>query len=167
MRSSSSKNTEVKEHTPRSCKVATPELLARTMVESLGDNSKDLWLDPCVGQGAFLQALDKLGVPPERIVAVDLEEVKDPRDTVAQTFRGIDSLDWFTRTHYRFSKIVANPPYLAINKLPSFLQDSALRVRDQDGNCVPLGANYWYAFLCASLPLLQPSGSLCFVLPAA
>ncbi|MGA2657098.1 MAG: hypothetical protein ABSH34_06220 [Verrucomicrobiota bacterium] len=32
---------------------------------------------------------------------------------------------------------------------------------------VPLGANYWYAFLCASLHLLKLEGSLAFVLPAA
>ena len=32
---------------------------------------------------------------------------------------------------------------------------------------MPLKANYWFAFLCASLSVLRKGGSLCFVLPAS
>jgi adenine-specific DNA-methyltransferase len=40
-------------------------------------------------------------------------------------------------------------------------------VVDPDGQRVRLGANYWFAFLCASLKLLKPGGSMGFILPAA
>jgi hypothetical protein len=56
---------------------------------------------------------------------------------------------------------------LSIERLPAKLQSSALSVCTPGGAKVTLGANCWYAFVCASLSLLKPGGSLAFVLPAA
>ena len=58
---------------PRSCKVYTTANLARAMVAAIGDEVDARWLDPCVGNGAFFQALTDLGVGSARIRAIDLE----------------------------------------------------------------------------------------------
>lgn len=137
------------------------------MVHSLGDDLNDLWLDPCVGSGTFLQALSSLGVERTRIVALDLEKKCESTDSLAGTKRGIDFLKWAAVTSSRFDKIIANPPYVAISKLPLGLQRSARRILRTDEAQVPLRANYWSAFLCASIRLLNPGGSLSFVLPAS
>lgn len=137
------------------------------MVRALGDNPTDLWLDPCCGKGPFLTELSALGVPPDRIVAIDLESEPGPADKLACASRGIDFLKWSKQTYLRFDKIVANPPYVALSKLDARLQQNALSIIAFNGIRINKLCNYWYAFLCASISLLRAGGSLCFVLPAA
>ncbi len=152
---------------PESCTVCTPAPLANALVRALRDEPTSLWLEPCVGGGAFLRALSDLGVKSTQIVAVDLEPTPRTEDALARTTRGIDFLAWSRTSSSTFDKIVANPPYVAIAKLDPVLRQSALAVSTPNGGLVPRGSNYWYAFLCASLKLLRPGGDLGFVLPAA
>ena len=153
--------------TPESCTVCTPAPLADAVVRALGHNPAALWLEPCVGKGAFLRALSDLGADSSQIVALDIAPTPTAQDALAQTLRGVDFLAWSRTTTRRFDKIVANPPYVAIGKVDPVLQQSALAVSTPGGCFVPRGANYWCAFLCASLGLLRPGGDLGFVLPAA
>jgi adenine-specific DNA-methyltransferase len=152
---------------PESCAVPTPPPLASALVRALGQEPASTWLEPCVGNGAFLRALSDLGVDSSQIVAVDIEPTPTAQDALAQTLRGVDFLAWSRTTTRRFDKIVANPPYVPIGKVDPVLQQSALAVATPDGHFVPRGSNYWCAFLCASLALLRPGGDLGFVLPAA
>jgi adenine-specific DNA-methyltransferase len=152
---------------PLSCKVYTPVPLARALVGALGDGESAKWLEPSVGLGAFLQALTDLGIPPDRITAVDLETTACPTDRLANTERGTDFLDWSRQTSIRFDRIVGNPPYVAIRNLSTRLQASALMTTNLFGGGVPKGANLWVAFLFASLGVLKTGGALGFVLPAS
>ena len=152
---------------PHSCKVATPSPLAVAMVKTLGIRPGESWLDPCVGGGIFARSLHSEGVPTDRIFGLDLEPEPMVHDGLAQVTWGQDYLNWAQSTVDRFDNIIGNPPYLAISRLPDTLQRSALGVTAPGGGYVPRGANYWYAFLCASLRLLRRGGSLCFVLPSA
>jgi adenine-specific DNA-methyltransferase len=147
--------------------VYTPRPLADAIVHALGDDGRAKWLEPCVGGGVFLQALSNLGVPAERIRGLDVEIASEPFDSFARTIRGRDFLSWSLKTRERFRRVVANPPFLALNRLPADVQRAALTVRMPGGGTVPLGANCWLAFLCASISLLERNGSLGFVLPAA
>jgi len=151
---------------PESGTVYTPEQLAKALVVALLPEADQTWLDPCVGAGAFLQALERK-VPLESITALDLETRVSMSDTLARVERGRDFLEWAQETPESFDRIVANPPYVALSKVPSPLRERALSVLDPEGQPVRLGANYWFAFLCASLKLLKPGGSLGFILPAA
>jgi len=150
-----------------SCIVETPPGLATAMVNALGDSRDARWLDPCVGEGVFVRALAESGVPSRRITAVDLEKEPSPSDVLATTVRGTDFVAWSLRTDIRFDRIVANPPYLSLDRLRGRLKEAALRITAPGGIRVRPGSNYWYVFLCASLQLLKPGGSICFVLPAA
>lgn len=152
---------------PPSCNVYTPAVLAQAMVRALGDVPDARWLEPCVGKGAFLNALARHQVDATRIVGLDLCRSPEPADVYAVVHRGVDFLRWATSTLERFDRVVANPPYVALSKVPRSIQCAALRVRTPDGTPIGLGGNCWNAFLCASLGLLNEGGSIAFVLPAA
>jgi hypothetical protein len=137
------------------------------MVRAMADKPGALWLEPCIGSGVFLEALREAGVSADRIRGVDLESEAATNDWLAKTIRGVDFLKWAKKTNERFDRIVGNPPFLAIRGLSYMLRKSALASPTPDGFGVPGKANCWYAFLCASLTLLKPSGSIAFVLPAA
>ncbi len=152
---------------PRSCVVYTPGPLATAIARALGDNRTAQWLEPCVGEGVFLESLSALGISKNRIRALDLDRTVGEFDCRARTLRGREFFRWSQTTRERFSRIIANPPYLAINRLPTDIQAAALSVKIPGVGRVPLGSNCWLAFLCASLRLLHPGGSLGFLLPAA
>jgi len=151
---------------PPECKVYTPPELAGAMVSSLSPQSDQNWLDPCIGPGAFVQKLKSSGVPKHRIYGIDIDPCTGPADRWATTVRGVDFFVWSGASGRRFSKIIANPPYVAARKLHPTLQKSMLEVDPKDV-AYSRRSNYWCAFLAASLRLLEPGGDLAFVLPAA
>lgn len=152
---------------PVSCKVYTPSDLAEAIVRALGDEPQASWLEPSHGAGVFVEAIARLGVRQERIVAVDLDPAISAADSLATTFRGVDFLRWASETERRFDRIVGNPPFISIKQLPPSLQKSAASVADLDGRPIGRGANVWYSFVLASLRLLKRGGCLAFVLPSA
>lgn len=152
---------------PRSCKVYTPAPLAGAMVLALEDGLPGVWLEPCVGKGAFLTALAKNGVTSDQIVAIDLDETPSDNDTLARTSRGEEFLAWSLRTNSRFDRIVGNPPYANLDQVDPLIKRAALALKLPDGNPIGSGSNCWVAFVCASVKLLRFGGSLSFVLPAA
>jgi adenine-specific DNA-methyltransferase len=152
---------------PASCLVYTPALIADAMVKALDPHAEDRWLEPCVGKGALLEALAKAGVKPRQITGVDLRCAKEPSDKLARVERGVEFLNWSQSTSKRFDKIIANPPYVAIERLQKSVRATACEIRAFDYAEVTAAGNSWYAFLCAAMNLLRQNGSLCFLLPAA
>lgn len=152
---------------PPSCVVYTPRSLADAMVKAIGDEPGAEWLDPCAGKGVFLEALSVLGVPRNRIRSLDAASDPEPQDQLGRSIRPQEFLSWSLETNERFSRIVANPPYVALSRLTKTVQEAATRIPLPDGSRVPLHANCWFAFLAACIRLLRPNGRLCFVLPAA
>jgi adenine-specific DNA-methyltransferase len=152
---------------PQECKVYTPQLLAEAMVRAINPQPDDLWLDPCMGPGAFISALRNNGLTKKRIVGVDIDACPSAEDEAATTVRGVDFFDWCASTKRRFTKVVANPPYVALCKLGADLQQSVQQFHDSEDPTFALRSNYWCAFLSACVGLLKPHGSLAFVLPAA
>lgn len=136
---------------PKSCKVYTPLSLAQALVNALGDEPTARWLEPAHGHGVFLRALRNIGVPKTRIKAIDLERKTSPEDALARTSRGTDFLKWYRLTLERFDRIVGNPPYVSISRLPLALQKAAASVLDLNGKPIGKGANAWYAFVLVSL----------------
>ena len=155
------------ERGPSSANVYTPSRLAKAIVAAITPDAQGHWLEPCVGDGSLVRAIASAGVPRDRITGVDLESTQAPSDSMAQVVRGVDFVAWVNGTDRRFDYVVANPPYVSIGRLPSGLKKTALEVVMPNGRPVPLGANYWCAFLCQALNLLRPGASLAFILPAA
>jgi len=149
------------------CKIYTAFPLALGIAKALGDPTRGRWLEPSHGQGVFLQALAELGVPADRIRAIDLDSDSCTNDDLARTIRGIDFLQWSLSTEERFNRIVGNPPYIAISQLAGKLRKTAACVEDFNG--LPIGScsNMWHAFVLCAIRLLREGGSLGFVLPSA
>lgn len=138
------------------------------MVGAIPDSPGASWLDPCVGDGAFVTALAAAGVPARRITAVDLLPRPSPSDALARTRRGVDFVRWAADAPARFDRVVLNPPYIPLSRLGhNGVRSAALELRFPDGSALSLTANYWCAFLLASLRVIRPGGALCAVLPAA
>lgn len=152
---------------PDSCKVQTPSDLALAIVTAVGDSPTANWLEPSHGKGHFVRAISGMGVPKDRLIAIDLDPVPGPADDCAQTERGVDFLRWCNDTDFRFDRIVGNPPYVSIKHLKPSLRKSAAGVIDFDGGPIGLSSNTWYAFVLSSIRLLRKGGTLAFVLPSA
>lgn len=152
---------------PPSCKVYTPDALAKAVINALGDEEGVRWLEPCAGHGAFLSALAMRGIPKSRITALDLEAAVPTHLGHARVSTNIDFLQWATETRERFDRIICNPPYVSINRLASPLRDRATGEKYPDGTPIRATANYWCAFLCAALRVMRDGASLGFILPAA
>jgi adenine-specific DNA-methyltransferase len=126
------------------------------------------WLEPCMGRGVFLTALAAAGIPPEEILAIDLDGEPCDEDSLGVVIREVDFLSWSQSTQDRFDRIVGNPPFVPLSRLDPALQSASgtIRVPGSD-RTVPLNSNLWFAFLCGCLHLLRPGGSIAFILPAA
>lgn len=152
---------------PTSCKVYTPKLLAKAMVEAIADGFNQRWLEPSCGTGSFIEALRQLGVTRNKIVGVDLDRQEANADRLANVTRGNDFLAWSETRKGKFDCVVGNPPYLAIRTLPTSLKNVASSIRDLDGHPVGDRSNTWYPFLVRSVEMLRNGGNLAFILPAA
>lgn len=152
---------------PTSCVVQTPQLLANAMIKALGKAGGDKWLEPCVGKGALLKALSEFGISKRKIFGLDVDSHPQPNDRFGKILRGTEFLQWSLLTALRFDKIVANPPYVAIERLHPSIREAAVKVSLSDEIKTTANGNAWYAFLCAAIRLLSNDGSLCFLLPAA
>ena len=155
------------EHVPQSATVYTPPELAVAMVAAARGRPGALWLDPCVGDGAFVAQIAARGVPAEQIVAVDIAPGPGAVDNLALTVRETDFLEWATENRASIDHVVMNPPYAALGRIQGKLLERALDVRMFDGDCLPLKANYWAAFLLTAVECVREGGSLVAVLPAA
>jgi len=152
---------------PESCKIYTPPDLASAMVAAIATRDRSTtWLEPCVGKGAFLVALNAIGVVPQQITALDLDPIQEDTDQLARTLRPCDFFEFATKSTQRFDRIVANPPYLRTRMYDPELQRradtlSALAASDAKAR------NAWLLFLAGSIHLLKEGGAIAFVLPAA
>lgn len=147
--------------------VFTPEVLANAITGVLGTSDSDKWLEPCVGNGSFLQAISNLGGRPEQITGIDLDDTIHENDALGSVTRGIDFVSWASVTSERFSKIVCNPPYISLSKLSEELQAAATSIGCEGLPVIRKRANYWCSFLYAALSVLEPGGSMVFILPAS
>jgi len=120
-----------------------------------------------MGPGAFIAPLRQRGISKSQIVGIDIDTAVGIEDGAATTLRGIDFFQWCALSQQRFTKIVANPPYVAIRKLHPELQQSLQKFGGSADGSFALNSNYWCAFLSASMRVLEENGSLSFVLPAA
>jgi adenine-specific DNA-methyltransferase len=152
---------------PSSSTVSTPEILAAAMVGAAGGGPGLAWLDPCVGDGAFIAAMSQAGVLPERIRALDISLAPAQHDSLARTERGVDFIDWAARHPASVDRLVMNPPYVALNRLRGALLARAIQLELSNGSRLPLRANYWCAFILCGIRCLRPGGTMVAVLPAA
>lgn len=152
---------------PASSTVYTPQALARAMVEAASDKQGCVWLDPCLGDGAFVAEIAALGVSKDRIIALDISVNRSRTDAMALTERGIDFIAWAKGQSSTVDRIVMNPPYVGLSKVKGSPLEQALKVSIPHGDALTRRFNYWCAFILRAIECLRPGGHLVAVLPAA
>lgn len=151
---------------PSSATVPTPKSLAAAMVGALDDTDGAIWLDPCVGDGAFLEAMAARGIPAERTRGVELSVYRNVSSQALVNWE-VDFLGWALDNPAIVDRIVMNPPYLALSRVRGPLLAAVGRFARYGGSSFPMTANYWSVFVRAALKCLRQHGQLTAVLPAA
>ncbi|MEQ1932780.1 MAG: hypothetical protein ABL962_02715 [Fimbriimonadaceae bacterium] len=146
---------------PQSCIVETPATLAEAIVSAV-KMDEACWMDPCVGLGAFTDAIVALSVNP-KIHAIDIRPI--PNKTSGAQYVVADYMEAIP-VACKPNIIVANPPYVPISRLATDLANRALSI-EYEGLRVGGMSSYWLPFLLQSLNTLQKGGNLGFVLPAS
>lgn len=159
----------MKSAVPTTSTVYTPERLAAAMVKAVARPARpsDIWLDPCVGDGAFVREISGLGIPRLRILARDLSLLCSSADALATTTRGTDTVAWASAEGACCDRIVMNPPYVPIAKLGTSVRPAARHWPHGGRDALSPRANYWCSFVLAAIRLLRLDGALCVVLPAS
>ncbi len=140
--------------------------LAEAMVSAIHCARDAEWLDPCVGPGAFIEALRARKVQKDRIVALDLDIAPGKFDSFARR-HGASIFPLVAFDNRAFRQDHRDPPYVPIERLSRVLQKPILSLNGHDSGSFRLSSNYWCAFLAGSLRVLKNGGDLAFVLPAA
>ena len=147
----------------------TPPDAIRFMIEYLKSEQQDFSnvLEPSAGDGRFLPLLQQCA---EHITAIELFQEKV--DQMCQEY-GRDSctivkdnfLNFAVNASERYSLIIGNPPYINKKLMGKEDIDKANTICIEAGLKGTVMQNMWLAFVVGACRLLQPGGSIFFVLP--
>jgi adenine-specific DNA-methyltransferase len=162
---------------------STPPMLARFLVSWAVRSPEDVTLDPCTGDGVFMeQAADRLiflGLQDSlanHLVGVEIDE-KRADDTSRKLHmrygtapkiipRGFFEVLGGQRPN-SFDAVVGNPPFARYRDfVPKNERELAFRFLADFGFKPSKMTNAWVPFLVAAIHLLKPKGRLAMVMPA-
>jgi len=158
--------------------VYTPDPIAKAIIsrcEELLEKRNNLRiLEPSVGDGAFVRALDSSNINISSVNVVDLdhlviEQLQSSRNGFRFPLRihNCDYLEYAKKStdDPHPNLIVGNPPFIRYhNYSESFKQNTNLLAHSREGSFNYM-KNAWMAFLISAENLLAPDGLLAFVLP--
>ena len=126
-------------------------------------------LEPSVGDGAFIEEINKIKKPRVSLTALDINEVELEKaaskwNKKKANFETIDFLEYTNNS--KFSLIIGNPPYVKKNRLSSKQIDLCKDIHKAEGLSEISVKNIWTTFLVKSNTLLAEDGVLAFVLPS-
>ena len=134
----------------------TPKFVADFMVSMIGKPSTAKVLEPCCGEGVFLQSLADKNF--RQVVAYEI----DP--TLSNTF-AVNYLSFISAPiHDRFDVIIGNPPYIRWKNLESELKQELVLDSDWQNYFNAL-CDYLFIFIIKSIKLLKEDGELIFICP--
>jgi len=147
----------------------TPPDAIQFMMEYLEKEQQDFSnvLEPSAGDGRFLPLLQEHA---GHITAIELFQEKV--DQMCRKYAG-DScaivknnfLDFAVNTSERYSLIIGNPPYINKKLMGKEDIEKAYIICAEAGLSEGVMQNMWLVFVVGSCRLLQPNGSIFFVLP--
>lgn len=124
-------------------------------------------LEPSVGDGSFLDALNRLGLL-DRVTAIDIDNRAVER--VCARLPGArvtvgEFLTYAASTESRFDLVIGNPPYIRRKNFSDDIKPQIEALANRQ--CYPRAnlKNAWAAFVVASEALLTDEGKLAFVVP--
>lgn len=158
----------------------TDPVVARFLVRFAVRSPDDTVLDPCFGEGVFLQAaserLDELGGDPsEQVTGIELDP-RARRATEDALANGgplhrdrLHLADFFERDPPAtggFTAIVGNPPFIRYQRFSGAQRALALRRALEAGARLTALTSSWAPFIVHATTFIKPDGRLAMVAPA-
>lgn len=137
----------------------TPRHIADLMVGLAQCQTSERVLDPCSGQGVFLDALLDRGF--KRIEAVEIDPALAQHPSVSVSCGSFLS---YAPPH-RYRLIIGNPPYIRWKDLPPEGR-SEMQAHPLYGELFNSLSDYLTAFIAGSIRLLEQGGELIFITPS-
>jgi len=148
----------------------TPDWVAKPMVKYVIGSGSPLVLDPATGNGAFLEAWEKLhpNLNGSIFFGLDIDSSLLDQPIYKKPYCRIKQRDFVQSPPIGpFSSIVANPPYIRHHRLSA---DTKHRLREiairNIGSPLDGRAGIHVYFLVQALSLLGPASRLSFIMPA-
>lgn len=149
----------------------TPSVAAQTLVRWALRRRGDRVLEPSMGDGAFLCALDRdsrrrrldaevwgIEMAADTFEATVAVELVDPRHAIRDDFLAVKP--------FEVDAVVGNPPYVRLRHLPTEQNATALAVTERVlGEGMDPAGSVWMAFVLHATQFLARGGRLAFVLP--
>ena len=151
----------------------TPSYLAsfitKRVLTSLVHRTQVSILEPSVGDGAFIEELEKaknisINITALDISADELEKASAKWNEKNSEFIHSDFLEYSSTSI--FTAIIGNPPYINKNKLTKKQIELSKEIHISENLSEASVKNIWTTFLVKSNTLLSEDGILAFVLPA-
>lgn len=156
----------------------TPKPIANFMVKYVLSNIKDKnisILEPSVGDGVFVESIDKISFSQFKeksltLIDINKKELHKAKNKINSNFGEIkihnnDFLKYQQKCTDRFSLIIGNPPYINKKLLSKETVDLCKRIHCESNLSNNAMSNIWTAFVVSSIKLLEPNGIMAFVLP--
>jgi methylase of polypeptide subunit release factors len=148
----------------------TPTIAAEHLVRFAVLGAGDRVLEPSMGDGAFLDALERESA--RRGVVLEVHAVELASDTYAGTVaHGVAPThllhaDFLSVEPFPVDAVVGNPPFVRLRHLPPEQSDAARRVtRAVLGGAAVDRSSVWMPFVLHATRFLVPGGRLAFVVP--
>jgi hypothetical protein len=145
----------------------TPDWLAKAMVAYVA-KADDLIFDPAAGNGAFFDALLKLGKPQKQFHGMDIDAAALSSPVYKQNNCTVEKRDFIKEPpNKKFSAIVANPPYIRHQRIDASTKEHLRKLATRiTGGIIDGRAGFHIYFFIQALDMLAPNGRLAFVMPA-
>ncbi|NVE95895.1 N-6 DNA methylase [Altererythrobacter lutimaris] len=154
----------------------TPIPLARYLCEWAIRDGGERVLEPSVGDGNFLLALDAANNSPDplRVTAIELDECEldkakrrtENADGIEVAWRRGDFFEEFGKIDRKFDVVLGNPPFIRFQYFDPESRETAFEHLRSFGYKPTKLANAWAAFVQLSIEALRPGGRLAMVIPA-
>ena len=135
----------------------TPEIIANFMVSIADLNKTSKILEPCSGQGVFLDALKKQGYKDITAYEIDSSIVKPEDNVKIASFVSAPIKE-------NYDLIIGNPPYIRWKNLEAELKNELAENHLWNSYCNSL-CDYSCVFMIKSIELLKENGQLIFITP--
>lgn len=147
----------------------TPYDLIAFMMQYLENEQQDFSrvLEPSAGDGRFLSLLLKKATQIDAIELFD-EKVEDIRKNYVNTKLNVfqnDFIEYATGCEKKYSLIIGNPPYISAKLLKEGSLQKTRQLCEVEGLSKGAMQNMWLAFVVGACRLLQPDGTMFYVLP--
>lgn len=137
----------------------TPRHIADLMVSRLSMEHQSRILEPCAGEGVFLDALRDAGFENYRGIEIDRNLEQDSAHSVEHA----SFVSW--KPDEKFAGIIGNPPYIRWKHLDAELQDE-LKAHHLWGVLFNPLSDYLSVFIANAIEHLDTSGELIFITPS-